>query len=339
MKFQVESAVHNIGGVSQNVYLLTSPDASMQAEVWPDIGCNCLRWRVAGPRGPLDLLYVVPDWEANPAPNRSGIPVLFPFPNRVRGGRFYWKGREYLMPLNDPSGVNAIHGFACRRPWRVRHTSAAENLATLTAEFQGSVDAAQDAALWPADYRLTLRFLLGPNSLSLSATIENPGRDAVPVGLGFHPYFNIPLAKGEQVSECLVTVPAESIWELQDNLPTGRRLPVDPFRDLRTPRPFDDLLLDDAYTDLGMPAGDDKLRLRGKVEQAGVGAVEMWSTAMFREMVVFTPPNRDAVCLEPYTCTIDAINMFARGIDGGLTILGGGESVTGFVVLRFVPAA
>jgi aldose 1-epimerase len=45
--------------------------------------------------------------------------VLFPFPNRIRDGRFTWDGREYRLPPNDPAMKNAIHGFACRRPWRV----------------------------------------------------------------------------------------------------------------------------------------------------------------------------------------------------------------------------
>ena len=31
----------------------------------------------------------------------------------------------------------------------------------------------------------------------------------------------------------------------------------------------------------------------------------------FRELVVFTPPHRQAFCIEPYTCTTDAINLQA----------------------------
>src|SRR5262245_51910728 len=93
MKFQVDTAVRAVKGARQNVYLMSSEDRSHQAEIWPEIGCNCLRWRVPGPQGPIDLLYTLPDFEANPAPNRCGIPVLFPFPNRIRGGHFVWKGR------------------------------------------------------------------------------------------------------------------------------------------------------------------------------------------------------------------------------------------------------
>lgn len=337
MKFQVDTAVRTVKGARHNVYLLSSQDQVQQAEIWPEFGCNCLRWRVAGPRGPLELLYLVPDFDANPAPNRSGIPVLFPFPNRIRAGHYAWHGRDYRLPLNDPGAKNAIHGFACRRPWRVRNSHGAENLATLSAEFQGSIDAPNEAALWPGDYKLTLRFLLGPDSLSLSATMSNPGPDVLPVGLGFHPFFRLPLVASEH-GECRVRVPADTIWELRENIPTGEKLPVDHFHDLRQPRRFDDLLLDDVYTDLHSDTPNEKLHLRGLVEQVGVGRVEVWSSAAFRELVVFTPPTRAAVCLEPYTCATDAVNLHVRGIDSGLIELKPGESRTEFVVFRFIPS-
>src|SRR5262245_5737295 len=194
MRFLIEPIERTAGGVKQQVYLLTSHDTKVQAEVWPHLGCNCLRWCVRGPSEPLDLLYVAPDWENNPIPTRSGIPVLFPFPNRIRDGRFAWGGRTYTHPLNDPAGRNSIHGFACRRPWRVTNTNSADDLATLTAEFQASVDAPDQLDLWPSDYKLTLRILLAPDSLSLSATMTNPGNKPLPVGLGYHPYFKLPLS-------------------------------------------------------------------------------------------------------------------------------------------------
>src|SRR5262249_35429618 len=154
---------------------------------WPGLGCNCLRWRVRGPSEPLDLLYVAADWESNPVPTRSGIPILFPFPNRIRDGRFTWDFHSYQQPVNDTAKRNSIHGFAGRRPWRVLNTNAADGLATLTAEFQASVDTPDTLSLWPGDYKITLRILLSPDSLSLSATMANPGNRPIPVGLGYHP--------------------------------------------------------------------------------------------------------------------------------------------------------
>jgi aldose 1-epimerase len=328
MRFLVEPWERTAGGTKQQVYLLTSPDAAVQAEVWLGLGCNCLRWRARGPREPLDLLYVAPDWASNPVPTRSGIPILFPFPNRIRDGRFAWEGREYQQPLNDPAKKNSIHGFACRRPWRFRNSNSADNLATLTAEFQASADAPDELALWPGDYKITMRFLLGPDSLSLSATIANPGDQPLPIGLGYHPYFTV-------TPDALISVQARSLWELHENLPTRRKIPVDAARDLRTPRPYEQLQVDDVYTDLDTPEDEIQLHRRGMVRRPGVGTMEMWTSGSFRELVVFTPPHRNAICLEPYTCTTDAINLEQKGVDAGLIVIDPGKSRTEFVVLRF----
>ena len=90
------------------------------------------------------------------SPTRSGTPILFPFPNRIRDGRFSWDGKEYQLPLLDSTGGHAIHGFVCRRPWQVLDTGANESAAWLTAEFRGIEHAPEMQACWPADYRLRI---------------------------------------------------------------------------------------------------------------------------------------------------------------------------------------
>ena len=30
-------------------------------------------------------------------PTRSGFPILFPFPNRIRDGKFDWQGNTYQL--------------------------------------------------------------------------------------------------------------------------------------------------------------------------------------------------------------------------------------------------
>jgi aldose 1-epimerase len=65
----------------------------------------------------------------------------------------------------------------------------------------------------------------------------------------------------------------------------------------------------------------------------GPGAVslQLLTSPAFRELLVFTPPHRQAVCLEPYTCVTDAINLQARGIDAGLLVLPPGGQWSGVV--------
>ena len=92
-------------------------------------------------------------------------------------------------------------------------------------------------------------------------------------------------------------------------------------------------------TDLdgGVEPGQEALCGRGRIaSQGGTFAVELLASPAFRELVAFTPPHRQAVCLEPYTCTTDAINLQQRGINAGLRVLAPGEQWAGVVeMVRF----
>jgi len=274
-------------------------------------------------------LYADPNFFTENKPTRSGFPILFPFPNRVRDGRFAWNGKDYELPRNDPSGKNAIHGFACRNPWRVLDSGADGKSAWITAEFHGWRDAPSCRSLWPADYRMRVTYGLGANSLRIEALVDNPDLLPLPFGLGYHPYFRVSReanAKPQAADEMLVQAPARSCWVLEECLPSGGRAPVDAARDLNAPRRFSDVTVDDVLADLDPAPGKDGLCRRGRV-----GDLELSTSPAFRELVVFTPPHREAICLEPYTCATDAINLQQRGVDAGLIVLEPGASWSGVV--------
>src|SRR6267378_6101260 len=179
-------------GLDGTIYVLEDPAAGVRAQVWPSLGFNCYQWQARHEGKQLELLYADPQLFDNGRPTRSGIPILFPFPNRIRAGRFTWEGKEYNLPLNDSTQKNAIHGFPCRKPWRVVNQGADACQAWLTAEFQGSRDAPEARTFWPADYVLRVTHRLGAGSLRVEAVVENPDRASLPFGLGYHPYFKVP---------------------------------------------------------------------------------------------------------------------------------------------------
>ncbi len=135
----------NSFGLDDRIAVLRAGNSCL--EVWPALGCNAYRWQVGG----HEILYRNPQFFAENRPTRSGLPILFPFPNRIRDGRFTWDGKQYHLPLGDPSGKNAIHGFAFRRAWRVVDQGAHASNAWITGEFHGSIDAPETLPLWPAD--------------------------------------------------------------------------------------------------------------------------------------------------------------------------------------------
>jgi aldose 1-epimerase len=313
MTFQVRVERRpNSFGLDDRVWVLDD-GADAIAEVAPALGFNCYRWHV--PVG--ELFYADPKFFEENKPTRSGFPILFPFPNRICDGRFTWTGRQYQLPANDPTGKNAIHGFVCRKPWRVVDQGSGAGAAWVTGEFIGSRDAAESLKLWPADYRIAVTCRLERNALVVHAEIANPDTRDLPLGLGYHPYFAIAPFDG---SEAQIAVPAREFWELADSLPTGSRRPVDGQRDLRAGRRLQDLQLDDVLTDLDRSAPNDDLTPAGRVGH-GNRRLEMYVSDVFREIVAFTPPHRQAVCLEPYTCATDAINLEQRGVDAGWRVL------------------
>ena len=139
MTFRVRTESHATrGGYDGTVFVLEDGRAN-RAAVWPAFGFNCYSWQVTRGGRVLDLLYADPELFNDSKPTRSGIPILFPFPNRIRDGRFTWDGQDYQLPLNDPSGKNAIHGFVASRPWRVLDHGTDDFLTWVTAEFSLAV--------------------------------------------------------------------------------------------------------------------------------------------------------------------------------------------------------
>lgn len=296
------------------LYELRGPDGS-QATIAPGLGGNCISWRVDG----QEVLFSPPLAELAQRPTRGGIPILFPFPNRIRDGRFAWASKAYQLERNDSTGANAIHGFTPRSEWTVADCQADSAGARISLQFD-------IPANWPAPGRITIAVTLTGRSLRCNATIGAIGNSPFPFGLGYHPYFAI--SPGDRIQS-----PASARWELDAGLPTGTILPLDSRFDLTSPRPVDDLTLDDVYTGFPPANGESpELIERGRVLYGDGRSLSVRASPAFRELVLLTPPHRKAVCLEPYTCPTDAVNLTNRGLDVGWIVLPPGRTWTGAVV-------
>ena len=105
------------------VLVLTDTRMGSTARILPELGFNCFEFRTNVAGQLIDVIDASPQFASgNDRPSGHGIPLLFPFPNRIRGGRYAWNGRDYEIPLSAAShdgAGNAIHGFCLDRPWRV----------------------------------------------------------------------------------------------------------------------------------------------------------------------------------------------------------------------------
>ena len=330
MAFRISTFDVSASGRAGSAYILESETA--RAEVWPTHGFNCLRWQTRLADGSWgDLLYTMPDWETNPVPTRSGHPVLFPFPNRMAGASFDFAGTRYDLPKTESTGKHAIHGFTPRAAWRVVGAMANDVSAAVTGEFRISVDAPSP---WPADATLRLTYTLLADRLRVDSHVSAADGKTLPFGLGYHGYFRLPTA-GAGTNHYFVEAAAHRAWELQGGLPTRQRPPVRTDTDFRAGRTLGTAQLDHLFGSVGSYRNE----ANGLCEVArlsappALGRLSFWTSAEFRELLLFTPAHRNAVAVEPYTCATDAMNF--AGVDGGWLVLPPGAAHTATVEYRW----
>ncbi len=344
--------------MTADVLTLSAPSGAT-AEIAPHRGFNLYRLALPPVRpadgdsgeqtggGPVEVIAAEPAFPAGGKPSHSGVPLLFPFPNRIKAGEFVTEQqRSHILPLGDGPGEahsdgagNAIHGFAFDRAWTV----AEQTERSAAASFTMSENDPDRAALWPGDGRLTVRYELTDVGLRCDLTVENLSEEPLPFGLGTHPYFVLPIGAAGTAADCTVTVPAAARHELIGGVPTGQTLDVKDGDDLRHGPAFGGLNLDDVYTRVAAKADEPDVIESSLSNPANGLRIVQRCDAAFREQVVFTPPwfregdaaapTKAAVCIEPYTCATDAVNLDGRGVDAGWrTLQPGGRFDTWFEI-------
>jgi aldose 1-epimerase len=320
-RFRVSTGEH----LGEQVIVLADDVAETQAILVPSFGFPCIAFRVGLDDGAWNVVAEPPDAEQfRTRVGRFGVPLMFPWPNRVRDGRFTFAGHEYTLPL-PARGPHAIHGLTRDRPWTVGRTGV-DDAAFCRASIR--IGASPNDP-WPFPARLAVEYRLFDRSLDIHAEAENAGSTPMPMGFGIHPWFDVPFGSAAPRDAMELRAPAEGYWELDETLCTiGPVRAVTDGIDLRAWSPIAGRFIDDVYTDLTLEDGWFTAEVR---DPANGRSIAVRSDAGFREHVVFAPLHSDVVCLEPYTCATDAFNLAERGIDSGRMVLEPGKTWRGAI--------
>lgn len=262
-----------------------------------------------------DGLPYVETFPVDRRPPRGAGDVLVPWPNRTADGRWSWNGAVQQLALNEPAAGNAIHGLLQHTFYDVVERSAdAITLGARVAPQPG----------WPVPLATQVRYAVAADGLTVTHTVLNIGTEAVPFGVGAHPYIR---AGDAATDDCTLRLGASTALPLERGLPSGPPRPGD----FKTGHRLAGLELDHCFGGCVPAAGDTLVRHR--LLGPDGGGVELWAEPDFRWVQVFTPadhPDRGrAVAVEPMTCPPDALNS---GTD--LITLAPGESWTGSWGLR-----
>ena len=319
----------------RTVYTLHDDHSGSSASIVPSYGFNLFDLRLPAGGEVRSIVVAAADFPENAVkPARNGIPILFPYPNRINHGTFTFGGKSYTLPIN--SGTHSIHGFAASASWDVVEQKTDSGEAALTGRYQISKNTPEMREHWPADAVLQVRYALAGRRLTMTVSVTNPTAHELPYGFGIHPYFRLPFTTGGNTEETRVVVPASEFWVLEGYIPTGERRPVDERLDFRKGQSMKGLKLDDVLTGLERE-GDGEHCVCRLQDLALKAEFRLSFDRQVREVVVFTPAGVEGViAVEPYTQTTDAIHLAARGVDAGLRVLGHGKTETLTIVMETV---
>ena len=241
------------GEFPQKEVKVTSPEITLikgttQAFVKPREGGIVSRFRVDN----IDIFFQDQIIQTPDGPKRrGGNPLLFPNAGPLP------EGNEVFPHLKQ-------HGFARDKSWTVKDISAGRDFIVL-----GLTSDEETKALYPYDFEAELRISVDNGNLREELSVTNLSERLMPIAPGFHPYFQVPKEKRDEVKTNIPGFnPSEYYWKSSHHFPR--------------------------QTSVLLQVPDS-------------GEVSIKSSEEFQILVVWSEQDRPHLCIEPWTREANAI--------------------------------
>ena len=281
----------------------------LRLELSPSIGGSISAFEWVGDDGAVPILR-----KCN-SPLRNVLDAasfpLVPYVNRIRGGRFAFRGRDVRLEPNMAGDPSPLHGQGWLGRWAVDRADGRSAVMSFRHE----------AGEWPWNYDAWQEFGLDEKGLSVRLACRNRSEGPMPCGLGQHPYFpcgpktrlDSEVTHAWTIDEQVLPVeqvPANGRFNLADRLVCGQDL------------------------DHGFGGWSGSARMS---DPDWPYVLEL-SSAEARFFQLYSPPEGGLFVAEPVTHANAALNAL-EGEWGklGMRVLGPGEEMTLDMRLEVVP--
>ncbi|WP_407267903.1 aldose epimerase [Radiobacillus sp. PE A8.2] len=275
---------------SYEMYTFLDTDSKSWLTVCPGRGGLITSFGLKG----VELLYLNKDTLHDESKEiRGGIPVLFPVCGQLTDQRYHWKGHTYFMP---------IHGLALNRLWRVVEAECDDAAAWITLSFSSD---SETKKAYPFDFELLFTYTLCKDKLTIKQVYRNHSPEPMPFYAGFHPYF-----KTEKKS---FSVNSDATMYLDYN-------------DLKMKKFTGSVNMTGVKKAFVLPDGGNKSIITNLFSSQGI-LIE--TSSAFKYWVLWTQPNDDFVCVEPWMADRDELNRKEE-----LAMVGANSQMEEFVEIK-----
>ncbi|MCU0497715.1 MAG: aldose 1-epimerase [Anaerolineae bacterium] len=286
-----------------------------QIGVAPSTGGALIYGRIAHQGHWLDFLRPTAPADYASVSKCASFPLI-PWSNRLKNAQFIFEGVVYSLRPTNPDGT-AVHGVGRYHPWTIADVD--ERSITLHFDSRQVSD-----PNFPFQFTAKQIYHLDGPRFTITLQLTNVDSHRMPAGFGHHPYFQRTIG---DLGPVAIQLPYHAYFPLEQGIPIGASLPVDPTRDYRQLRPLTVDPLDECLTQR-----EDQAAIWF---QYGDRRIQMQADPVYQHLLLFTPADKGFFAIEPVSNANNGFNLLAQGAPHhGVVILNPDESLSGAITLE-----
>ena len=295
-QFQIE----NVGeGTKFHQLIIKNTDTKELISILPELGARVNAAHLIADENLVPVLKELDNADFKSNDDLFNNAKLFPFAGRIRNGVYSFQKKTHQLPLNYPEEENACHGFLYKEKFDVLSKNTFSNFAEVELGYS-SKDGFDG---YPFNFKIIVTHRLsGTGQVTTSTTVENLSNVQILFSDGWHPYYVL----GNLIDDLVIEFKGNEKIELNKNkVPTGRRIKLNN-REINKIE-IADKKLDDVFK-LSSEIGRNEINL---VSKKTGNILNIWHESgvnKYNYLVLYTPPDRKSIAIEPITSNIDSFN-------------------------------
>lgn len=225
--------------------------------------------------------------------------LLFPFAGRIKNGSYSFNDEIFYMPINYKTENNACHGFLYQEKFDVISEYIESDYAEVVLSFQQK----KYYPGYPFTFNVFVSYKLNVSGeVTVSTQIENTNNTQILFSNGWHPYYTFENCVDDLIVEFS---PNERIELDSNNIPNGNKNNFSLNHHQKID--LENKNLDDVFKLLPMNDRNEVI-LTSKKKTDKLKLWQQASIDKYNYLVLYIPPDRKSIAIEPITSNIDSFN-------------------------------